>query len=214
MGEPPATEPIQGEDTAPPEKKEEKEKEGKAMKKKPKISYDVCLANRDQKARHMYCDKTYGFDPTASENCKVDYCGTCCDGLVDAMHKVHRFQCKKECNGASSVSDVVLPYASCLDSPRADKSVFSYCKTSFQNRRQELECNQGFCDMCCVLIVKSNKLDIADSVVNQCHADCMTKYGLQEEGAVVMSSDALENMDIRKYVEAVVKVKTEPNKSQ
>ena len=63
-----------------------------------------------------------------------------------------------------------------------------------------------------MLIVKSNKLEIADSVVNQCHADCMSKYGVQEDGAVVMSSDALENADIRKYLEAVVKDKTEEKK--
>jgi hypothetical protein len=79
----------------------------------------------------MYCEKTFGFDPSASEACKEDYCGNCCDGLVDAMHKVNRFECKKLCNEGSIVSEVVLPYAICLDSPAAEKSVFSFCKMSF-----------------------------------------------------------------------------------
>ena len=87
MGEPPKTEPLQGEDTKPDTKTEE-DKPTKALKKKPKISFTECLVNKDQKSRFEYCSKNYGFDPSALEFCKKDYCGNCCDGVVDAMHKV------------------------------------------------------------------------------------------------------------------------------
>lgn len=47
MGEPPKTEPIVGEDTVPEKKEEKKKEEGKGLKKKPKMSYEMCLTNRD-----------------------------------------------------------------------------------------------------------------------------------------------------------------------
>ena len=70
------------------------------------------------------------------------------------------------------------PYLHCIESPIARKSVFNYCKFSFQDENSEKQCSQGLCDLCCITVVKSNNLEIGDDVVNECHTECEDKYGL------------------------------------
>jgi len=51
---------------------------------------------------------------------------------------------------------------------------------NFLEYKEEMQCNQGFCDLCCLTIIKSNNLELDDKTVMNCHTDCFLKYYVPE----------------------------------
>jgi hypothetical protein len=137
------------------------------------FTWSKCLNYPQIDDRIRYCHVLF-YSKSELENCRNNFCHSCCLKTVDLTNKGHLSLCKKQCSTIEEGSNNKT-WKSCIEPTHTENSIYPYCdehfKKDFYGRSR---CKTDLCNLCCVSVesMKKNTL-LSDFSVSKCYEKCV-----------------------------------------
>ena len=140
------------------------------------FSWSKCLAYPIHEDRKKYCDVLFD-SQIEIENCKNNFCGSCCDKTVDITNKEHGFLCNKQCK-VGEIGTKTSSWESCVQSSNPETSIYPYCEEQFpKDYFEKQRCKTDMYNLCCISLDQIHLPLYSDETVNKCYKKCAkSKY--------------------------------------
>ena len=89
---------------------------------------------------------------------------------------MHRFTCTKQCNDLSAPTAKEDPWKVCIDSPKPTISMYEYCESNFEEKKQRERCKVDACRLCCTNTISMEGVFISESGIQDCHKTCLSNF--------------------------------------
>jgi hypothetical protein len=135
------------------------------------FSWSRCLVYPLSEDRVRFCNILFG-SHIEIENCKRDFCSSCCHLTVDATNIEHYYLCSKQCTFIE-VGSKTNSWKSCVEPTNPQNSVYQYCDQNFKNDFfSRSRCKIDMCNLCCISYDEIGGSAVTDDVVKECYSTC------------------------------------------
>lgn len=136
------------------------------------FSWGKCLHYPVRDERRKYCDLLFS-SKIEIDRCKKNFCGSCCNKMVDNTNPEHMFLCNKQCN-LSETGTKSKSWETCVEPQHPENSIYPYCDESFSNDFfAKQRCKTDMCNLCCISLDQKNSDNFTDEVVGNCYQKCI-----------------------------------------
>lgn len=131
--------------------------------------WEVCITTRTSNDRNDFCEKI-NLTPQRN-NCKNNFCSTCCDDRISEDNHQGRHQCVKYCNLSTAAKENVDVINTCVK-PNFDPNSYTYCKNTKVDSGNINQCNLEMCNFCCSVLDPMFSTEISNRTLNLCLEEC------------------------------------------